>query len=511
MNQYLLGIDVGTTNVKAALFDSEGRTVAENTCEHATLHPRPGWAEQDSVTWWDGTVKVLGPILSSGIDASEIKGVGISCQAPALVPLDDSGVPLRNALIWMDTRSAPQCERIRSTLGEERVQAITGNRIDPSYLLSKTIWLKENEPELFARTRRILTANGYIVYHLTGRHSCDISHASLSQLYDVKQHAWSQTLCDTFGIPLELFPQVFETSDVVGTITREAAAATGLPEGVPVVAGIVDANAAGLSAGVVGSGDGVIVMGTSSVLLMGSDKWIDCGNLAEIYHATPGSSVVFAAMSTTGASLKWFRDQFGQVEQSIAEERGQNVYDILTAAAAEVEPGVGNLIFLPYMNGERAPIWDSSAQGTLFGLSLKTTRAQVIRAILVGVAFGLYQNVREAQNIGLGLSRLMAVGGGNSEHWFRIIASVLGIPICLPGNNSGATFGAAVLAGVGTGVFKGVREIVDQAVTVAKTIEPEPAWHAHYQELFEIYCNLYHHLKDDMHNLAALDRHPDGS
>ena len=349
-----------------------------------------------------------------------------------------------------------------------------------------------------------MTANGYIAYRLTGKHSCDISHASLSQLYDVTQHAWSEELCAAYGIPLGLFPDVLETSGIVGTVTRQAAEVTRLPEGVPVAAGIVDANAAGLAAGVVGTGDGVIVMGTSSVLLMGSDTWIDCGNLAEIYHATPGSTVVFGAMSTTGAALKWFRDQFGQLEKQLAEQRGLDVYEVLTAEAAECEPGAGRLVFLPYMNGERSPIWDSRAQGTLFGLSLQTTRAQVVRAILEGVAFGLCQNVQEARAIGLNLSRLMAVGGGNSEVWFGIMASVLDLPIGLPGASSGAPFGAAILAGVGSGVFRNVREIVRHAVTVARTIEPNPAWHARYRELFEIYRDLYRHLRDDMHRLAVL-------
>jgi xylulokinase len=504
MGKHLIGIDVGTTNVKAVLIDAEGRTLAESSCEHGTLHPQPGWAEQDVSTWWHGTVKVLAEIMAGGVAKEDIAGVGLSCQAPALVPLDADSRPLRNALIWMDTRSAPQCEHIRRTIGEARVRQISGNRIDPSYLLSKTIWFQEHEPERFAATRSILTANGYLAYRLTGQHSCDISHASLSQLYDVGQRAWSEELCAAFGIPLGLLPEVRETSAIVGTVTRQAAAATGLAEGLPVVAGIVDANAAGLAAGVVGSGDGVIVMGTSSVLLMGSDTWIDCGNLAEIYHATPGSTVVFGAMSTTGAALKWFRDQFGQVEKQLAEQRGLDVYDMLTAQAAECEPGAGNLLFLPYMNGERSPIWDSQAQGTLFGLSLQTTRAQVVRAILEGVAFGVCQNVQEAHALGLDLSRLMAVGGGNSPVWFQIMASVLGLPIGLPGASSGAPFGAAILAGVGAGVFPNVRQIVRQAVTVARTIEPDPAWHARYREMFEIYLDLYRHLRNDMHRLAAV-------
>jgi xylulokinase len=209
-------------------------------------------------------------------------------------------------------------------------------------------------------------------------------------------------------------------------------------------------------------------------------------------------------MSTSGASLKWFRDQFGDAEKKLAEQRGLDVYDLLTEKAAKVEPGSGGLIFLAYMMGERAPIWDSCAQGTLFGLSLNTTRAHVVRAILEGVAFGLCHNVTEARRIGLNLKRLMAVGGGNSELWFKIIASVLDIPISLPANSSGATFGAAALAGVGAGVYKDIAEIVNKTLVVSKTLEPDPEWTARYRHLFEIYLDLYPRLKNDMHRLAGV-------
>ena len=315
MSDLLVGIDVGTTNVKAVVIDADGRLIAECTAEHQTIHPHPGWAEQDSGVWWSGTVKVLSAIMGTGMfSKSDIRALGISSQAPALVPMDDQGRPLRNALIWMDTRAAGHSQRLRDTIGEAKIKSLTGNRVDPSYLLSKVLWFREHEPALFARTDRFLTANAYIAYRLTGQYSIDISHASLSQLYDVHRREWSTEVCEACGIAAGLFPEVYETTDVIGRVGQEAAAATGLPEGIPVVAGIVDANAAGLAAGVVGSGDGVIVMGTSTVLLMGSDHWVECGNLAEIYHALPGGTVVFGAMSTTGASLKWFRDQFADAE-----------------------------------------------------------------------------------------------------------------------------------------------------------------------------------------------------
>jgi xylulokinase len=213
-------------------------------------------------------------------------------------------------------------------------------------------------------------------------------------------------------------------------------------------------------------------------------------------------------MSTTGASLKWFRDQFADSEKQLARERGVDVYDVLTAEAAEASAGSGNLVFLPYLMGERAPVWDSAARGTLFGLTLHTKRADVIRAILEGVAFGVYHNVQEARALGLQLSRLMAVGGGNSRLWFRIMASMLNMPISIPASSSGAPFGAAVLAGAGVGLIGDLRAFIRGTLVVAETIEPIPAWRERYEQLFEVYLDLYRHTKDDMHRLTAMSASP---
>lgn len=500
MSDCLLGIDIGTTNIKAVVFTADGTELCQSNYEHSTLHPYAGWAEQDSSTWWSGTRKVLQDISQNGSLVRNIKGIGITSQAPALVPLDAAGQPLRNALIWMDTRSAPQCRIIREVFGEERIREITGNRTDASYILSKILWFKENEPELFRKTAQILNVNSYIAHKLGCGYYIDLSHASLSQMFDVRTQKWSGEITDFFEIPRSLLPKIYEPTAVVGQVSTEASRATGLPAGIPIVAGIVDANAAALAVGIVGKGDGALIMGTSSVLIMGMDSWAECGNLAEIYHVSTQKTVVYGPMSATGASLKWIRDQFTQKSGLDGDE---DLYRQLTGEAAQIAPGADGLIFLPYMMGERAPLWDPYAQGTLFGLSLATTRGHMVRAIMEGAAFAIHDNYQEAQRLGLQLNRLMAVGGGNNEFWLKIIASVLNVPISQPVRSNGTVFGAALLAGAGTGLYPELEKTVRELLSLRKTIEPDPRWHAHYQKVFAIYKDLYAQLKNNMHRLAA--------
>jgi xylulokinase len=262
----------------------------------------------------------------------------------------------------------------------------------------------------------------------------------------------------------------------------------------------VDANAAALAVGIVGKGDGALIMGTSSVLIMGMDSWAECGNLAEIYHVSTQKTVVYGPMSATGASLKWIRDQFTQKSGPDGDE---DLYRQLTDEAAGIPPGADGLIFLPYMMGERAPLWDPYAQGTLFGLSLATTRGHMVRAIMEGAAFAINDNYQEAQRLGLHLNRLMAVGGGNNEFWLKIIGSVLNVPISLPVRSNGTVWGAAILAGAGTGLYPDLEKTARECLSLRKTIEPDPRWHAHYQKVFAIYKDLYAQLKSNMHRLAA--------
>lgn len=505
MKKYLLGIDIGTTNVKAGLFNLEGELVSHASAEYPTFFSMAGWSEQDPELWWKATTSVIKQIIaSSSINTQEIAAIGVSSQAPTLLPVNIHGKPLRNALIWMDRRAEKECTFLKEEIGEEKVLEVTGNRIDPYFILSKLLWFKKSEPHLFQQTYKFLQANGYINYKLTGQYSLDKAHASLTQLYDINFELCPQ-ITQKLDISPELFPEVYDATSIIGVVSKEAAVETGLTVDTPVVAGTVDGAAAALEAGVIGPGQAVEMTGTSTVLLLGSDNLKKGKKLISMYHALDDRYLVIGAMSSTGASLKWYRDQFGYIERKVAQELSLDAYDLMNLEANKVPPGSGKLIFLPYMMGERSPIWDTHARGVFIGLTLKTTRGQMIRAIMEGAAFALYHNLEEAMALGLRLQELRAVGGGaNSSLWLKIKASVINLPIAVPETFMGAPFGDAILAGAGVGIYKNVEDIIKEFIKIKQRIEPDLKWHSLYQEIYQIYRNIYEHIRYDLFDLANI-------
>lgn len=506
MSKCILGIDIGTTNVKSVLFTLDGSILTQESAEYLTFFPQSGWAEQDSEQWWEATVKTISQITSMfKTDKHEIAAVGISSQAPTILPLDVKGNPLRNALIWMDRRSEKECDFLRQKIGEVKIKEITGNRIDPYFALPKLLWLKKNEPDLLKNTHKILQCNGYVNYKLTGCFSIDKVHASLSQMYNINKNKWSQELCQQCKISPEILPEVYECTDIIGTVSKKAAAITGLSEGVPVIAGTVDGSAAAIEAGVVDSGEAVEMTGTSTVLLVDSDIWRNNKSLTTMYHGFGDHCLIFGAISSTGACLKWFRDQLGDTEKKTAQKLNLDIFELMDLEASKVEVGAGNLLFLPYMMGERSPIWDSYARGMFIGLTLNTTRKQIIRAILEGTSFALYHNLKEVNKLGMKVNELKAVGGGsNSDLWLKIKASMLNMPISVPETSTGAPFGVAILAGIGIKLYNNVRDIIKKSTKIKKVIVPDSIWHEHYAELFEVYLNIYKHTKNDLFELANI-------
>lgn len=506
MSKYLLGIDIGTTNVKAAIYNTEFVKKAEGSSEYSTYFPNTGWAEQSAEHWWNATVDALKQITATSIiNPKDIQGICVSSQAPAVLPVDFDGHPLRNALIWMDRRSEKQCDYLREYITQEKVASITGNRIDPYFALAKILWYKENEPELYNRTYKILQVNGYVNFRLTGSFTCDKVHASLMGLFDVNKLTWSNELCMKLNIKQALLPKVFESTEIIGTVNKGAALATGLSEGIPVIAGNVDASSSALESGIIGSGEAVEMTGTSTVLMLGCDQWHNSINLVSMFHAIKDHSLLIGPISSTGASLKWYRDQIGFLEKDKAAELKIDPYKYMDLQAANAAPGSNNLIFLPYMAGERAPIWDTYARGAFFGLTHSTTRSQMIRAILEGSAFALYHNIEEAENSGLKIEKLRAVGGGSeSRLWLQIKASVINKPIVTLTNSSSGTFGNTLLAGYGVGIYSDIREILERNIKFKETFEPDPVLHNYYQKLYKVYRSLYDHIKCDFQQLAKI-------
>lgn len=502
----LLGIDVGTTGTKAALYDRAGRLHSLGQAEYETHHVRPGWVEQAPEDWWQATCAAIRQALDAvPHGAQRVAGLAVSSQAPTLIALDRAGRPLRPALIWMDRRADAEAQELAALLGPGRIEQITGNRPDPFYVAAKLLWFRRHEPDAFAATAVFAQINGYIAYRLSGAWSLDAAHAGLLQLRDRRTGEWSAALCAACGVTPECFPPVCAGHQVIGAVTAAAADATGLAAGTPVMAGTVDGAAAAVEAGAVTPGVAAEMTGTSTVLLMPHDGSVVEPAFIAMPHAIPGVEMVLGAMVASGASLRWYRDQFGLVETTSAHELGLDAYDLLTLQADHTAPGSGGLVFLPYMMGERAPIWHTAARGVLFGLSLSTTRAQVIRAILEGAAYALRHNVEVAGRAGLTLTEVRSVGGGTrSATWNQIKADVLGLPIVLPTTSVGAPFGDAFLAGMGLGWYADPQAVLAELVRLTARYEPDRGRHMRYSELYAVYRALYEHVKGDFDALARV-------
>jgi len=502
MSKFLIGIDIGTTNVKSVLFNEDGTKIAEHSIEYPIYLIKSGWVEQKPQEWWEATVNTIKRIISdSRVDKKDIVGIGVSSQAPTLIAVDRDGKVLRNGLIWMDRRSQPESDFLEKKIGSQKVKSITGNRIDPYYLSSKILWYKNNEPELYKRTYKILQINGYINYMLTGAITTDISHASLMGVYDIKQNQWSKELAELIGYDIDILPQVYDNTHVIGTVRECVASLTGLSSSTAVVCGTVDGSAATLEAGAVDIGDAVEMTGTSTVLNICTDKWRDPGLLFEMYHGLKDRLMICGAMSTTGASLKWYKDNLYKEEN----EKSICTYEMLSQKASSSRVGSNKLIFLPYMAGERSPIWDSYARGMFFGLHLNTKKEDMIRAILEGSAYGLRHNIEEAEKIGVSIKELRSVGGGSkSDIWLKIKSSVLNMPISVPDISTGAPFGGAIIAGTGLGIYKNPGKFAKEIAKIKKIIEPDEEWNKVYNEMYQVYISLYKNTKKDFYNLANI-------
>jgi len=493
MRRLLCGIDIGTTGAKAALFRADGLLLGEGYGEYPVHHPRPGWAEQDPADWWRATCDALRAMMRAATaEPGSIGAVGVSAQAPTMLPLDAAGRPVRRALIWMDRRAEEEARFLGERLGEEAIFASTGNRVDPFYVAAKLLWFRRNEPELFVRTHRFVQINGYIAYRLTGSLSMDPVHAALLQLRRWETGEWLDELCSLVGVEPDRFPPIAAGEEVIGTVTARAAEECGLAEGTPVVAGSVDGAAAALEAGALTPGEAAEMTGTSTVLLMPSERAATSPAFIAMPHAVAGAYLLLGAMSATGASLKWFRDSIASAGSGGA----GSSYDRLTAEAAEVAAGSEGVVFLPYMAGERSPIWDTNARGVFFGLTLSTNRGALIRAILEGAAFALRHNVEVAAEAGLSVREIRSVGGGaRSRLWNQIKADVLGRPILIPERFLGAPFGGALLAGLGCGEYADIRATVRALAGTRDRYEPDPALRTLYDERYGVYRELSERLR----------------
>jgi xylulokinase len=504
MEDLLLGIDVGTTGAKAALVDVCGNLQGVCQAEYPLFHVRPGWVEQNPEDWWQATCKAVRNVLAIVPLAPErILGLAVSSQGPTLLPLDRSGQPLRRAMIWMDRRAEAEALHLAKSLGTDEIHRITGNRPDAFFVAPRLLWMSVHERELFARTRMFVQINGYINYRLTDSFTLDHVHAALLQLRNYTTGDWSTPLCGLCRVEPLQFPSVVPGTHIGGEVSFRAATATGLRVGTPVMVGTVDSCAAALEAGVIGPGVAVEMAGTSTVFMFPNDQGLKEPALIAQPHVVPSIHLLLGAMVSSGASLQWFRDQFGHTKNPGTNKPNVEAFDVLTQQAAQVPARSEGIIFLPYMMGERSPLWHTNARGVFFGLSLASSRPALVRALLEGVAFALRHNMEIAVRAGAEIREVRSVGGcSRSTVWNQIKADVLGRPILLLRDGIGAPYGDAIIAGLGAGIYADIRKSLAQMVQVQRCFEPNKKTREQYDRFYKIFLKIYEHLKDDFDHLA---------
>lgn len=490
MSTLLLGVDIGTSSCKTALFDADGRVAAQGGSEYPVHYPKKGWAEQDPEAWWDGVCRAVREMIGrSGINPADIAGIGVDGQSWSAIALDASGKVLCPTPIWTDTRSRDICRETVGRLSEEKLFSLCGNPAQPGYTWPKILWYKAHRPEVFGRTEKILQSNSYIVYRMTGEITQDLSQGYGLACFDMRKGCWDDGACEMLGIPRRFLPEIMPCHQVAGRLTAEAAEQTGLKEGIPVVAGGLDAACGTLGAGVVSPGQTQEQGGQAGGMSICIDRYAADPRLILGFHAVPGRWLLQGGTAGGGGALKWLRETMCP-ELSFAE---------MSELAKQAPAGSGGVTFLPYMAGERSPIWNPNACGVFFGLSFGVTRGQMIRACMEGVAYALRHNLETAEAAGARADTLRAMGGSaNSRVWTQIKADVTGCGIEVPASDTATTLGAAILAGVGTGVWRNFEEAAGRTVAVKRTYVPDPAAKAVYDRGYETYRRLYENLKDMM-------------
>ena len=494
----LLGIDVGTGGTRAVAVDEGGAVVASATAEHAPFaSPQTGWAEQDARDWWRATAEAVRAVLSRPeVAADEIACVGFSGQMHGAVLLDVQGDVLRPALIWCDQRTDAQCRELTERVGAERLIELVSNPALTNFTLTKMMWVREHEPELWERVRTVLLPKDYVRLRLTGERVTDVADASGTLLFDVARRRWSSEMLDAVGMDEGLMPAAFESPEIAGRVSAEGAAATGLREGTLVVAGAGDQAAGAVGMGIVRPGAVSATIGTSGVVFAATDRpALDKGGRVHTFcHAVPGRWHIMGVTQAAGLSLRWFRDTFG-VGDGAASADG-DPYDLLSAEASAAPPGSDGVLWAPYLMGERTPHLDPRARAALVGLNASHARAHVVRAILEGVAFSLRDTLTIFAEMDVPVETIRLGGGGaRSPVWRQIQADVYGHAVEILAAEEGAAYGAALLAGVGGGAWPTVDEACAQSVRVAARIEPGASASKFMDGRYAAYRTLYPALR----------------
>ncbi|NLD46557.1 MAG: xylulokinase [Clostridiaceae bacterium] len=505
---FLLGIDIGTSGTKTVLFDVNGNTVASALEEYPLYQPNLGWAEQDPEDWWRATYTTIKAVISkSGIQASDIKGVGLSGQMHGAVLLDKDYNVLRKAIIWCDQRSFLECDQITSIIGRERLIEITANPALTGFTASKILWVKNNEPQIFEKVNKILLPKDYIRFRLTGEFATEVSDASGMQLMDIPGRKWSSEVLGKLGIEQSMLGKLYESQEISGKVNRAASEITGLKEGTPVAGGAGDQAAGAVGNGIVKTGVVSSTIGTSGVVFAFSENVsIDPkGRVHTFCHAVPNTWHIMGVTQGAGLSLKWFRDNFCIEEKRTADLLKIDPYVLMDQEAEKVTAGCNGLIYLPYLMGERTPHLDPNAKGVFFGLSAKHEKPDMIRSVMEGVVYSLKDCLEIIREMGVDVSEVRASGGGGkSKLWRQMQADVFGKEITTINSSEGPALGVALLAGVGTGVYSSVNQACEAVIKVKTKQSADMEINSKYEKFYGIYKQLYNSLKKDFTDLAGI-------
>ena len=506
---YYLGIDVGTSGTKALVMNAKAKVLAAATAGYAVSSPRPGWSEQDPEDWWVGTAKAVRAVIrKAGIDGKRIAGIGLSGQMHGLVITDGAGKPLRPSLIWNDQRTAPQAAEIEEKVGgKKRLISLVGNVAMTSFTLTKLLWVRRHEPRIYDRIKHFLLPKDYVRLCMTGQYVGEVSDMSGTLMLDQKKRNWSSKIISIFQIDRDILPPVVESHEITGRVRKAAAARLGVAEGTPVVGGGGDQPAGAVGNGVVVDGLTSATMGTSGVVFTHSKQYKTDpqGRVQTFCSSVDGQWCMFGCVMAAGGSFQWYRNVLGEAEVAAAKKQKIDPYELLTAQAKAAPPGCEGVFWLPYLTGERTPHADPYAKGCWIGLHARTGRNELVRSVLEGATFAMNDAVTILRDRGLNIRQIRLSGGGaRSAFWRQLQADIYGTTCVTINAEEGPAYGVALLAAVGTGRYKDIRQACKAAISVTRTIKPSPKAKRLYAEYYEQYRRLYPALKDQFAHIAAL-------
>lgn len=505
-NQLLLGIDIGTSGCKLVVFDEGGNVKANASQSYQTYYSGAGFVEQNADDWWIAVVRGLSNIFSiSKIKPNDISAIGLAGQSPTCLPVDKNGLPLRKAMIWLDTRSINQVQQMTTVISEDDFIQTSGNPVAAPYVIPKIKWIEDNEPEIYAATDKVLQSHSFIGYKLTGVFYQDLSTCNGYHIFNIAKGTLDADIARQLNLSIDLIPEIVSCHQIIGSVSAEASKITGLPHGIPVTAGGLDAACCTLGAGVLTPGQTQEQGGQAGGMSIVTPDARIHPKLILSNHVVPDRWLLQGGTTGGAGVLKWLKEQLFEGMKIPAPLKTKNPFEVMSHLASQAFPGSNGLLFLPYMSGERSPLWDPQAKGTFIGICFQTQKEDIIRSVMEGVGYSLLHNIKTAQEVNAYIESLVSVGGAaNSKIWTQIKSDITGKPIKVPFSDFATPLGAAILAGVGTGVFHSFQDAVNKTVKIQRYHEPNFKNHQIYGDYFELYLELYDSLKENFQKLHQI-------